>query len=31
MGFKNVTVDYSPDGEEWTALGDFEFAQGYRN
>ena len=28
MGFKNVTVDYSLNGEEWTELGTFEFAQG---
>jgi len=24
---KDVTVEYSADGETWTALGDFEFAQ----
>lgn len=28
MGFKNVTVDYSLDGETWIELGAFEFAQG---
>ena len=26
-GVKNVTVEVSLDGEAWTALGDFEFAQ----
>jgi len=28
MGLKDVTIDYSVDGAEWTALGDVEFAQG---
>ncbi|MBN1360202.1 MAG: discoidin domain-containing protein [Sedimentisphaerales bacterium] len=28
FGFKEVTVEYSMDGENWTALGDFEFSQG---
>jgi len=28
IGLKEVTVEYSTDGAEWTALGDFEFAQG---
>ena len=28
IGFKNVTVDYSLDGEEWAELGTYEFAQG---
>ncbi|MDI6449588.1 LamG-like jellyroll fold domain-containing protein [Anaerobaca lacustris] len=27
FGLKDVTVDYSVDGEEWTVLGDFTFAQ----
>ena len=27
FGLKNVTVEYSTDGAEWTALGDYEFAQ----
>jgi hypothetical protein len=27
LGAKDVTVEYSADGETWTALGDFEFAQ----
>ncbi|MDI6450628.1 LamG-like jellyroll fold domain-containing protein [Anaerobaca lacustris] len=28
FGFKDVTVEYSADGTGWTALGDFQFAQG---
>jgi len=28
FGFKDVTVESSIDGIEWTALGDYEFAQG---
>lgn len=28
VGCKAVTVEYSADGTNWTALGDFEFAQG---
>ncbi|NLH40395.1 MAG: hypothetical protein GX448_01030, partial [Planctomycetes bacterium] len=28
FGAKDVTVEYSTDGATWTALGDFEFAQG---
>ncbi len=28
FGFKDVTVEYSTDGADWTVLGDFEFAQG---
>jgi F5/8 type C domain len=28
FGFKDVTVESSVDGIEWTALGDYEFAQG---
>ncbi len=27
LGAKDVTVEYSLDGDNWTALGDFEFAQ----
>jgi regulation of enolase protein 1 (concanavalin A-like superfamily) len=27
FGFKDVTIEYSTDGETWTALGDYEFAQ----
>ena len=27
-GFKDVTIEYSEDGTDWTPLGDFEFAQG---
>ena len=27
-GFKDVTVEYSEDGTNWTALGDVEFARG---
>ena len=27
FGVKDVTIEYSADGAEWTALGDFEFAQ----
>jgi len=27
FGFKEVTVEYSSDGVEWTVLGDVEFAQ----
>ncbi len=27
FGLKDVTVEYSVDGEEWTVLGDFTFAQ----
>jgi hypothetical protein len=27
FGLKNVTVQYSTDGTNWTALGDFEFTQ----
>ncbi len=27
FGLKNVTVEYSVDGEEWTALGDFDLNQ----
>jgi len=27
FGFKNVTVEYSTDGVEWTVLGDVELAQ----
>ena len=27
FGFKDVTVEYSTDGAEWTVLGDVEFAQ----
>jgi len=27
IGLKNVTVEYSTDGTNWTALGDVEFAQ----
>ncbi len=27
IGLKNVTVEYSADGADWTALGDVEFAQ----
>ncbi len=27
VGAKDVAVEYSADGENWTALGDFEFAQ----
>jgi len=27
FGLKEVTVEYSVDGAEWTVLGDFEFAQ----
>ena len=27
FGTKDVTIEYSADGEEWTALGDFELAQ----
>ena len=26
-GLKNVTVEYSTDGAEWTVLGDYEFAR----
>jgi hypothetical protein len=26
-GFKDVTVEYSTNGTDWTTLGDFEFAQ----
>jgi len=28
FGFKDVTVEYSENGTDWTALGSFEFAQG---
>jgi hypothetical protein len=28
FGFKDTTVEYSTDGETWTALGDFVFARG---
>ena len=28
FGLKDVAIEYSEDGAEWTALGDFEFAQG---
>ena len=28
MGFRNVIVDYSQDGETWTELGTYEFPQG---
>jgi len=28
FGLKEVTIDYSADGAEWTVLGDFELAQG---
>ncbi len=28
FGLKDVTVEYSLDGTDWTALGDFTFAQG---
>ena len=28
FGVKSVTVEYSSDGAEWTALGDYELAQG---
>ena len=28
FGLKDVTIEYSTDGAEWTTLGDFEFAQG---
>jgi len=28
FGVKDVTVEYSTDGVEWTALGDFEFSRG---
>ncbi|MBN1361768.1 MAG: discoidin domain-containing protein [Sedimentisphaerales bacterium] len=28
FGVKNVTLEYSADGETWTVLGDFELAQG---
>ncbi len=31
FGLKDVTVEYSVDGEAWTALGDFEFAQAAAN
>jgi hypothetical protein len=27
FGFKDVTIEHSVDGVEWTALGDYEFAQ----
>ncbi|HPC95052.1 MAG TPA: discoidin domain-containing protein [Sedimentisphaerales bacterium] len=27
FGLKNVTVEYSENGTDWTALGDFEFAR----
>ncbi len=27
FGLKDVTVEYSADGEDWTVLGDFEFAR----
>ncbi len=27
FGLKDVTIDYSADGAEWTTLGDFEFAK----
>jgi len=27
FGLKDVTVEYSADGEDWTVLGDFRFAQ----
>jgi hypothetical protein len=27
VGVKDVTVEYSSDGQNWTALGDFEFVQ----
>jgi hypothetical protein len=27
FGFKDVTIEYSADGESWTTLGDYEFAQ----
>ncbi|HPC94340.1 MAG TPA: discoidin domain-containing protein [Sedimentisphaerales bacterium] len=28
FGFKDVTIEYSADGTEWTSLGDFQFARG---
>ncbi len=28
LGLKDVTIEYSEDGVEWTTLGDFEFARG---
>ncbi len=28
FGLKDVTIEYSENGTDWTALGDFEFAQG---
>ncbi|MDI6451243.1 LamG-like jellyroll fold domain-containing protein [Anaerobaca lacustris] len=28
FGVKNVTIEYSTDGEDWAALGDFELTQG---
>lgn len=28
MGFKNVVIDYSVDGSNWTTLGNFQFQQG---
>ena len=28
FGFKDVTVEYSSDGADWTVLGDYQFAQG---
>ena len=28
FGLKDVTVEYSADGEAWTTLGNYEFAQG---
>jgi hypothetical protein len=27
FGAKDVTIEYSPDGIDWTTLGDFQFAQ----
>jgi len=28
LGINDVTIEYSEDGAEWTALGDFQFAKG---